>query len=91
MRHNGIRFGSDGLTGAQTVEVIGIGNGQLCVLVRGCGGRNQLPPIFPSKVPARTVEVTDGIATDRIAGDSAAVEGLAFIGDGLVIIWRPFY
>lgn len=64
MRHNGIRFGRNGLTDAQAIEVVGIGNGQLRVIVRGCGGRNQLPPILPSEVPAGAIEVTDGVATN---------------------------
>ena len=66
MLYNGISLRGDGFTGTQAIEVIGIGNGQLRVLIRGGGGCSQLPPVLPGEVPAGiSVEIADGITRSR--------------------------
>ena len=84
--HRLVGLGDNRLLRPQAAGVVGKGQAGIGGL-RGGFRLHQVPPLRPIHGPAGTVEVANGIAADRGAGDSAGgrVIGLPLIGNGLVI------
>ena len=82
----GIGLNGNRLAGPQAAGIVGKGQAGIGGL-RGGFRLHQVPSLRPIHGPAGTVEVANGIAADRCAGDSAGgrVIGLPLIGNGLVV------
>ena len=84
--HHLVGLGDNRLLRPQAAGIVGKGQAGIGGL-RGGFRLHQVPSLRPIHGPAGTVEVANGIAADRCAGNSAGgrVIGLPLIGNGLVV------